>query len=604
MALDSDTVFQDIYTMLNDYCNIPIHHFIMAGITKEGKLVTFSGPQEAGNGKMLLDRYIDLPGYLQWYTTGSAMPTPSPSYEEGHFGHGSQPRHHMSSAYGGRRQYDRRRTQGLLAYDDDTSYRTRKRQRGGLCGRRDNTVEDDLPAVQVVISKRGIKIGNEEEVWKFCDQRFKNIQQTACKLIAKAWVKLIAPKKQSNHPYTGADAKAPDWWPKPWGASRDERVRHKEPDHLYKPERVHLLNHILRMITDPNHLQHKDIQKQNLNVSKLEEATFEALSAFFGDAENPNNSKKKPYLKEIFKVARYQERFKNGEIDAETEVYVMADDKIPDNYQSDDEDDDVPKDDDDEADQAPTSSTASPPKASDHGLLSTPSTDQSPAGNLHGGPFLGELPVRGHQYHQPTLLQPDLSAGQSSFVEANSMGVNSNQPPLSQAASIPLQETFSDPHASSRRPSLYTSPTEYGSTSASGMYQTWHQTNAPSAPSVYSFNHQHQQQPHQSGSYVDQQPVPLTQTSQFPETASFDSMQRSSYDTAPTSLYRTTSVPQGLAPPHPTQSFPSYLSPHDPRGLPGSSMKIEPLGRGHLHDEGGNSFDYSANKDSNKRWNS
>lgn len=61
--------------MLNDYCNIPIHHFIMAGITKEGKLVTFSGPQEAGNGKMLLDRYIDLPGYLQWYTTGSAMPS-------------------------------------------------------------------------------------------------------------------------------------------------------------------------------------------------------------------------------------------------------------------------------------------------------------------------------------------------------------------------------------------------------------------------------------------------------------------------------------------------------------------------------------------------
>lgn len=61
--------------MLNDYCNIPIHHFIMAGITKEGKLVTFSGPQEAGNGKMLLERYIDLPGYQQWYTTGTTMPS-------------------------------------------------------------------------------------------------------------------------------------------------------------------------------------------------------------------------------------------------------------------------------------------------------------------------------------------------------------------------------------------------------------------------------------------------------------------------------------------------------------------------------------------------
>ena len=280
----------------------------------------------------------------------------------------------------------------------------------------------------------------------------------------------------------------------------------------------------------------------------------------------------------------------------------MADDKIPENYQSDEEDDDIPKDDDDEADPAPASSTASPPKASDHGLLSTPSTDQSPAGTLHGGPFLGDLPVRGHQYHQPTLMQPDLSAGQPNFVEANSMGVNSNQPPLSQATSIPLPETFSDPQAPNRRPSLYASPTEYGNTSASGMYQTWHQTNPPSTPSLYSFNHQHQQPSHQSGSYVDQQPVSLTQTTQFPETASFDSMQRSSYETAPTSLYRTTSVQQGLAPPPPPQSFSTYLSPHDPRGMPGSSMKMEPLGRGHLHDEGGNSFDYSA-KDGNKRWN-
>ena len=68
------------------------------------------------------------------------------------------------------------------------------------------------------------------------------------------------------------------------------------------------------MITEPNQLQHKDIQKHGLNVSKLEEATFEALGSFFGDAENPNNAKKKPYLREIFKVARYEERYKNGEI--------------------------------------------------------------------------------------------------------------------------------------------------------------------------------------------------------------------------------------------------------------------------------------------------
>lgn len=72
------------------------------------------------------------------------------------------------------------------------------------------------------------------------------------------------------------------------------------------------------MITEPNHLQHKDIQKHGLNVSKLEEATFEALGSFFGDVENPNNAKKKPYLREIFKVARYEERYKNGEIGTPT----------------------------------------------------------------------------------------------------------------------------------------------------------------------------------------------------------------------------------------------------------------------------------------------
>lgn len=72
------------------------------------------------------------------------------------------------------------------------------------------------------------------------------------------------------------------------------------------------------MVTEPNRSQHQDIQKLNINVSKLEEATFEALSGFFADTENPNNAKKKPYLKEIFRVAKYEERYKNGEIGPST----------------------------------------------------------------------------------------------------------------------------------------------------------------------------------------------------------------------------------------------------------------------------------------------
>lgn len=187
-----------------------------------------------------------------------------------------------------------------------------------------------------VSSRKGIKISDSDAVWNFYEQRFKNCQQTACKLIAKAWVKAVEPKKQSTHPYTGSDEKAPDWWPKPWGPTKDDKVRHKEPDHLYKrgtticccqqsprpctcmpqltlpTERVHLLAHILRLVVEPSTKQHNDLQKLGLNVKKLEEATHEALSSFFLD--NETNAKKRPYLNEIFKMARQEERYKNDEI--------------------------------------------------------------------------------------------------------------------------------------------------------------------------------------------------------------------------------------------------------------------------------------------------
>lgn len=88
-------------------------------------------------------------------------------------------------------------------------------------------------------------------------------------------------------------------------------------------ERVWLLCHIVNLITTPNRMQHPDIRKLNINIAKLEEATWDALSGFFADTDSPNNMKKKPYLKEIFRVAKYQERFKNGEIGSWTCQHVL-----------------------------------------------------------------------------------------------------------------------------------------------------------------------------------------------------------------------------------------------------------------------------------------
>jgi hypothetical protein len=83
-----------------------------------------------------------------------------------------------------------------------------------------------------VIKTQQLIIGNDEEVDKFYHVRFKDMQQSSCKIMGKAFVKLIEPKKQTHHPYTKGAAMAPPWWPQTTG---ENAVRHREPDHLYKP---------------------------------------------------------------------------------------------------------------------------------------------------------------------------------------------------------------------------------------------------------------------------------------------------------------------------------------------------------------------------------
>lgn len=58
--------------MMDQYCGISLNHFIMAGISKDGKLMTFSGPRENSN-PLVLQRYIDVEGYTNWYNTGSML---------------------------------------------------------------------------------------------------------------------------------------------------------------------------------------------------------------------------------------------------------------------------------------------------------------------------------------------------------------------------------------------------------------------------------------------------------------------------------------------------------------------------------------------------
>lgn len=247
----------------------------------------------------------------------------------------------------------------------------------------------------------------------------------------------------------------------------------------------------------------------------------------------------------------------------------MADDKIPADWEEDDEETGVPRDDDENEPMATTSSI-SPPKTSDQSMLPAPvSNDHSPAGNIQNEPFLGTLPVRGgHHYHQPSLMQPDLSGGQSGFGESGSMGVN-GQTSMPHPSGMSLQDSFPDSHhPSSRRTSLYASPSEFANAAThSGMYNTSWQTTAPSNPSpIYSFHQQQQQQhAHPPSPYAAQPPVPMTANAPYLGTASFDGLSRAPYDTGSTGMYRAANLSQGPSHQHQTQQgFPNYPL-HDPR---------------------------------------
>ncbi|KAJ5758292.1 uncharacterized protein N7511_006986 [Penicillium nucicola] len=97
--------------------------------------------------------------------------------------------------------------------------------------------------------KVSILVRDQEFLRHYYEKIFQNLQQTNCRVLAKAYVKLVEPRKQVNYPYNGRkivagrtqqlspEATKPPWWP--------SGVSHREPDHLPKVERIRLLVHIL-----------------------------------------------------------------------------------------------------------------------------------------------------------------------------------------------------------------------------------------------------------------------------------------------------------------------------------------------------------------------
>lgn len=81
------------------------------------------------------------------------------------------------------------------------------------------------------VSTKQLALGDTAGIREFYVQCLKDLQQFVGRIIAKALVKLIEPKKQTTYPYSGGAATAPPWWPP---TSGEGAIRHTEPDHLHK----------------------------------------------------------------------------------------------------------------------------------------------------------------------------------------------------------------------------------------------------------------------------------------------------------------------------------------------------------------------------------
>lgn len=125
--------------------------------------------------------------------------------------------------------------------DGASTTRPRKRQRCEVPRNLSHTVGSSRTTAVAAPPKKPklLIISDIDEVKALLAQRFKDLQQHDCKVIAKLFIKTIEPKKQTKHPYSGGSGRAPSWWPPcpPGGNDAGPKVgfvRHREPDHLSK----------------------------------------------------------------------------------------------------------------------------------------------------------------------------------------------------------------------------------------------------------------------------------------------------------------------------------------------------------------------------------
>ena len=170
----------------------------------------------------------------------------------------------------------------------------------------------------------------------YYDVAFRSISQLCCKDIAKAWIKICHPRKQTSHPYNGGKSSnveislaeygykghftKPDYWPSDENWPVGLGCRHVEPDHVKKPGQS-LYEHVLMVVLTFHlerlllllyliRIQYKDFKDGDFTLEKMRQST-EGIHLEF-----PKNwtTKCVERLKEIYRIRETEMEFERGEI--------------------------------------------------------------------------------------------------------------------------------------------------------------------------------------------------------------------------------------------------------------------------------------------------
>ncbi|KAJ5302202.1 hypothetical protein N7508_007065 [Penicillium antarcticum] len=164
-----------------------------------------------------------------------------------------------------------------------------------------------------------IPVGNASLLRRYYEKVFENLQQTNCRILAKVYVRLVEPRKQVKFPYNGRknvagvthqlspDETKPPWWP--------IEVRHREPDHLHKAERIQLLGHILC-----------ELRASHGVTARRLRAADETIRRQISPADRIN------LLDELYYVREKEEKLFDHVLDANARVSISRD-NVPDDLE-------------------------------------------------------------------------------------------------------------------------------------------------------------------------------------------------------------------------------------------------------------------------------